>query len=473
MLFLIAIVAIAFIVFYGILNLEISGSIKFGLAVAEMLIVSQILVKKYNLSSELGMILLKSTKGLEYIEKLAQKDKLFSFIADFGTTISYGLLGYLIMRKNFNLKSGLIGIILLIVLSIFVAPVSANVLVTMIKGVSVDKSAAAIGSNPTEALIFSSIILFGGGIFLLMLYGIATYGINVLLAVIKTLFYGSDALSKTTAGGALLLPGINLPFLEGVLALAVAIIVHEAAHAILARIAKVKIHSSGLVLFGIIPMGAFVEPDEKMLRSTVADKQTRIIVAGPTANFITSIVFFLLFMSFIYVTSSAKEEGIMILNGDDHGAVIHSINSVPITPITRSINENGETIYKFGDYYNGTLTKGSFELPKNSLITFETSKGIIEKQSDSEGKTGILISIITRDGINAVYSNGFLQFIYTFLALTFALNFIVGSVNLLPVPVFDGSRLISINVENQNIVKILTYATVFFFALNFLPLLIK
>jgi Zn-dependent protease len=57
------------------------------------------------------------------------------------------------------------------------------------------------------------------------------------------------------------------------------------------------------------------------------------------------------------------------------------------------------------------------------------------------------------------------------LGLTLSLNFVVGAVNILPVPLFDGGRLIEINVKNKMIVNAISYVTLFFLLLNFLPLL--
>jgi len=61
------------------------------------------------------------------------------------------------------------------------------------------------------------------------------------------------------------------------------------------------------------------------------------------------------------------------------------------------------------------------------------------------------------------------MFIKTTLMLTFALNFIVGAVNLLPLPVFDGYRIIETNIKNKLVVRAIMYVALIFFALNFLP----
>ena len=213
-----------------------------------------------------------------------------------------------------------------------------------------------------------------------MLAGVMLYGAIVVNAAVGTLFFGADTLAKTSAGGTFLLPGINLPLFEGILALVLVLVVHEGAHAVLTRIAKVPLKSSGLVLFGVIPIGAFVEPDEKRLAHATAARQTRVLVGGPTANLLTSLLFCTLFIAFVFTVNTL------------------ALGSTPLAPA--------------------------------------------------------------------------LKFVYTTLGLAFSLNFVVGVVNLMPIPLFDGYRVIDVNVKNKMIVKAISYTALLFFILNFLPLLL-
>ncbi|MEW6069665.1 MAG: site-2 protease family protein [Candidatus Thermoplasmatota archaeon] len=98
------------------------------------------------------------------------------------------------------------------------------------------------------------------------------------------------------------LPGINpvIPLGYGIVALIIAIVVHEFSHGILARIAKVKLKSLGLLFF-IIPLGAFVEPDEEELKKVAKIKRCRVFAAGPAMNilvaFVCACIFSFVFMS--------------------------------------------------------------------------------------------------------------------------------------------------------------------------------
>ena len=193
---------------------------------------------------------------------------------------------------------------------------------------------------------------------------------------------GAEKLAQTQAGATLLLPGINLPFFEGIAALVIIMIMHEGAHAILARLAKVPVLSSGIVLFGIIPIGAFIEPDENQLKKTEAMPQSRVLIAGSTSNLMGSILFFILFIIYVAI-----------------------VNATGIAKLE----------------YISTAAK----------------------------------------------------FVYVTLGLVFSLSFVIGTVNLLPLPFFDGYRLLEVNIPYKNIVKGVMLITVLAFLLNLVPWLFK
>ena len=99
----------------------------------------------------------------------------------------------------------------------------------------------------------------------------------------------------------LIIPGVNefLPLevaLEIVIGLAIAMVVHEGAHGLLCRVEGIDIESMGLVFFALIPVGAFVEPDEETTQETSRGARARMFAAGVTANtLLTILVFALLF----------------------------------------------------------------------------------------------------------------------------------------------------------------------------------
>lgn len=111
----------------------------------------------------------------------------------------------------------------------------------------------------------------------------------------------------------LAIPGVNplIPIWYGIAGLAISIIIHEFSHGILARVADVKIKSLGLA-FLVVPLGAFVEPDEDEMNKLTKIKRSRIYAAGPTTNVILAIILVLIFSTVFMGSISAKQDGVII-----------------------------------------------------------------------------------------------------------------------------------------------------------------
>ena len=447
MLFASFIVFAAFAVLYFIVNADIPGTWKFAIGIFEMFVVGQILIAKYSLKGEYGIIMLRTKKGLQIIRELAKSEKLWNFFADSGLVVSYGALSFFLMKKHITWKSAIVGFVVLIAISMFVVPFVLPFLAENIQGIMPAKSeGAAISKLSSFVLPIGLILLLGGGFFAVLLFSLLFYGVTVLYALISTFAFGTTAISQTSPGATLLLPGINLPFVEGILALVIILIVHEGAHAVLGRIAKVPILSSGIVLFGVIPVGAFVEPDEEFLKKVERTKQTRVLVAGSAANMFTSLVFFILFIGFLFVSMPYRETGLYVISGTvANGTIIHTINGMDAA--------NFENI----------------TLGKNAEIVLGTNNGEITLKTNNEGKMGISFYVLEKSLLFAKFKDWYFGFIYMVLGLVFSLNFVIGSINLLPLPFFDGHRIMELNIKNQMIVKALMYVTIAGFVLNIVP----
>jgi membrane-associated protease RseP (regulator of RpoE activity) len=99
----------------------------------------------------------------------------------------------------------------------------------------------------------------------------------------------------------LIIPGVNdfLPLSATpgiVFGLLVGLVVHEGGHGLLCRVEDIDIESMGVAMLAILPIGAFVEPDQESSKNASRGGQTRMFAAGVTNNFaITIIAFALLF----------------------------------------------------------------------------------------------------------------------------------------------------------------------------------
>lgn len=141
----------------------------------------------------------------------------------------------------------------------------------------------------------------------------------------------------------LVLPGINpiIPFWYGIAALAIAIIIHEFSHGIQARVHRIKIKSLGIVL-AIIPVGAFVEPDEKEVEAMPRRARMRMYASGPGMNIVVAMVLGLIFCwgllgsvhaeRGVIVYAVSEDSPLKLLYPDVNPVAILSINGSPVDP---------------------------------------------------------------------------------------------------------------------------------------------
>ncbi len=97
----------------------------------------------------------------------------------------------------------------------------------------------------------------------------------------------------------LIIPGVNdfLPLSvapEIVAGLAIAMVIHEGAHGLLCRVEGIDIDSMGLVFLAVLPVGAFVEPDEEATQAASRGARARMFAAGVTANVLLTVLAFAL-----------------------------------------------------------------------------------------------------------------------------------------------------------------------------------
>jgi membrane-associated protease RseP (regulator of RpoE activity) len=163
-----------------------------------------------------------------------------------------------------------------------------------------------------------------------------------------------------------LLPGINpyLP-LSVWLAIIVAVFIHEASHGIVARSLGMKVKAAGIVLLAFLPIGAFVEVDDKELKATKGSNSLRVLAAGSGINFVVGIAcILLLILTVSTMTPVVKGAGIYgvvqdsptlhspaYVAGIQPGDFVLAINNSPVTDL--SVLRNGN--YTIGEKVNLTV----------------------------------------------------------------------------------------------------------------------
>ena len=117
------------------------------------------------------------------------------------------------------------------------------------------------------------------------------------------------------------LPGVNpvIPLWYGILALVIAMVIHEFSHGILSRVANVKVKALGLLLF-VFPVGAFVEPDEEEMKAMKKWERMRLYAAGPGSNMVIALIFSFLFSSVMVASLEPAEDGLLLYSvSTDYG----------------------------------------------------------------------------------------------------------------------------------------------------------
>ena len=454
---------IASVAFFSVvLGTHLPAIAKFVLCVGDVAACGMALSLVFKLESWFGIIMLRSRKGLDLLDRLAKwNPQLWQVFSEIGMVVGYGSLAhFLIGRKDTDLKRFVLvygaGTVLLVVFSTIIAPLAIATLLAMLTGGAEFASAgakmqASVSQFEIAKYVFFALLVFGG-IALTTTASIIVFALSVAAAVISAVAGNSVALMQASPGGVPILPGINLPFVEGIAALIVVLAVHEGMHGILARKEGLPLKSAGLVFFGFIPFGAFVDIDEKKLFKEHREKQNSVFVAGTAANFATCLIFLLLLAAVAALSEPLRLNGIYVANGTGQiptGAMIEQINGKPI------------------------VTLLGLELKPNTVYTVKTDEGEFKRQTDAKGKLGIEYIIADRTGAfgEIRYAKGFewVVNLMRFLALTFALNFVVAAMNLVPLPLFDGYYIMKNGVRSGKAAKVIAYIVAGAFILTLLP----
>lgn len=134
---------------------------------------------------------------------------------------------------------------------------------------------------------------------------------------------------------ALAIPGLNpiMPFWYTLLAFIVALVCHELAHGLQARTNGMEVVHTGL-LYGVVPLGAFVEPKEEDVRKAARRPRNDLYAAGITTNFVIAAVSFLVFSTVLLggVSSPYEDNAGVYANQDADGipagAMITSVDGI-------------------------------------------------------------------------------------------------------------------------------------------------
>lgn len=277
-----------------------------------------------------------------------------------------------------------------------------------------------------------------------------------LYSIILSLQYA--IFTPQTTQAALILPGVDvpgspvfIPLVSGIIALISVLVIHELAHGIMARADGIGVKSIGVFLITIIPGGAFVELDEKTLNEAKKSSKIRVAAAGSISNFALGLVA-LLILTIIggFTLGGVSIEGKFI----PYAFETDGLTVMSVTPGEASdgILKEGMVIYSLNGYSVGAINDYNqlkSQIKPGDKFTFVTDQGTYtvtagtNPNNQSIGYAGIRLEqhLVVKPDVAKVLGNVLPWFLYNLNDVChyiFALNIMIGLINLLPAKPLDG-----------------------------------
>jgi len=291
----------------------------------------------------------------------------------------------------------------------------------------------------------------------------------------------------------LAIPGVNdfIPFTFAVwLGLLATMVVHEFGHAVLCRVEGIRVKSMG-ILMAVIPIGAFVEPDEDDQEKTKGLKKMRMFGAGITNNIVLGLICFALvvfLLGFAVPVSTPLIHGVYVDSpahtaGITPNSIIKEVNGISVSSrdeVATLLNTTkpGDTITLLTDtggttsvhtlrlaawpeemsnrtsgfmgvtYYDAPVVKEQFRLfsePIGLIILLA-----IPIYTITDPTSWSQFSLLTIDSVEAIMWQVPFPHFWTVIQLLFWcgwFNLVVGTFNALPLVPLDGGYILREGVD--------------------------
>ena len=433
--------------------------------IAGFLVLYRLGVKRYYI-----FFLIQTRHGLNFVDKVARfAPEFWKFFGDMAIVVSFGGLGsyYVSRYRNTWLINAILGVfaLALVYTAIGFEVASAGAVVLFTGAILLKKYPKPVFHFCAGAAVLGTIMfaIFPGFSdvpimrpFVAILVGVL--GIPALLVSMMFSQAVKITLGQSNVPGVSpLLPtiseegpgfffpgtGIFIPFWQALIAMICLLVPHELAHGILTRAHRIRLKSAGVLTASVIPIGAFVEPDERILRLRRSREKMRIYAVGSFTNLIVALLSILIIVTVLSPMLDAITEptGMQItaaLNGTpsygvlQKGMIIREING-------KKINTTDD----FNSYVVG--------LKPNQTVAFVTSNGTfnltLSPRPDNASRGYIGIDLQQAYDIREEFRTKYaLQteavfFLGPTLFWIFFLSFNIALVNLLPITPFDGGKM--------------------------------
>ncbi len=292
----------------------------------------------------------------------------------------------------------------------------------------------------------------------LALYGLYLFYANMVLALMVKIGVMKVAGFQQPT---LLIPGINITgisLLYFVLAVVVAAAIHELAHAVTAVAYGIKVKGIGFALILFLPI-AFTEIDEEEFPRASFRAKALTLMAGPASNIALALIILLVLPLLVSPTGLVVLEVMKNTPAEQYGiqpgSIILSINGKPATLATLSTVANKSLATNF------TL---KLLLPDGSMRVVNISK-----------PAGSMIGVVVAPYapalglVNSIGLTAALALIDT-LRWMYIVNLSLGMINIAPLFITDGGRLLREIDRNNYIGYIASSITLLILVLALAPL---
>ena len=272
----------------------------------------------------------------------------------------------------------------------------------------------------------SVLVLVSGLVGGLALIGLALMGLNA---------YSILFAHSTQPGAALAIPFVTIPG-EALIAIILIIVSHEAFHAFLFEIEKIKIKNSGVALLSFIPIAAFVEPDERQLEKTTITNKRRALIAGSAANFYLFVLFTIITIPFM-----------LFYNNQSRGVVVEKV--IP--------NSTASTFLQTGDVITSFNNTPVNNIQTLASLTSNTAKG--EKIPVTVNNKNLTVEFTQKNFLGIAGANFIINYYFIpgwlINSVTITLQWIVilsisiAVINILPLYITDGARLMYEEIKER------------------------
>jgi len=235
-------------------------------------------------------------------------------------------------------------------------------------------------------------------------------------------------------------PVISVPFWMWIIAIFIIVFSHESMHALIAASEGVRTRKYGLLYFLILPIGAFVDIDEKKLKKLSLKNKVKIFAAGSFGNLLVFIFVLILLIAFSNAINMLLESRGVWFNTTAPGSPAENVKLKGV--IVKIDNITINNIYDLQEFLRSAKP--------NTTVAIETTEGkynLTLAEKDNVSYIGIVgaRNYIVYKGSNVAVPESLIllinYFFITFQWIAF-LSIGIAIANMLPILPLDGGLIV-------------------------------